>query len=125
MNLSQLQQLGAFVSTKPIKRTIEVNRPILKPQEEWSDPEAPEFTGETELATIDFFLKRPSSADEIAIGQAPQSEQMFVSVCRLVRNEDGTPLFESVDQAAQLASWVLIPIIGELERFIGNRPKKI
>jgi len=124
MNLTDLQALGAFVSAKTVKRTIEVNRPLTKPPEEWDDPEVPEFTGETESVTLDIFVKRPSSADEFAIGQAQVADQMFVSVCRLVRNQDGSPLFESLEQASQLASWVLIPVITELEKFIGTRPKK-
>lgn len=124
MSLKELQALGAFVSTKPVKRTVEVSRPIMKPESQWGDPQVPEFTGEHEPATLDICLKRPSSADEIAIAQASKEDQTFVIVCRLVRNEDGTPLFESIEQAAGLASWVLGPIVAEIDSFAGYRPKK-
>lgn len=124
MSLKDLQALGAFVPTKPFKRTIEFDKPILAPEEEWDSPDVPKFTGETERVSIDVYFKRMSSADEVAIAQAPADLQPFVMVFRLVRNEDGSPLFESVDQVASMASWVLAPIVSEIERIEGSRPKK-
>lgn len=124
MSLKDLQALGAFVPTKPFKRTIEFDKPILAPEEEWDSPDVPKFTGETERVSIDVYFKRMSSADEVAIAQAPADLQPFVMVFRLVRNEDGSPMFESVDQVAQLASWVLAPIVSEIEKIEGSRPKK-
>jgi len=123
MSISDLQALGAFVPVKPIKRTIECDKPILAPQDEWADPEVPEVTGDTERVTVDVYFKRLSSADEIAIAQAHPDDRPFVMVFRLVRNEDGSPLFESAEQAASMASWVLIPIVHEIERMAGVRPK--
>lgn len=124
MSLKDLQALGAFVPTKPFKRTIEFDKPILAPEEEWDSPDIPKFTGETERVSIDVYFKRMSSADEVAIAQAPADLQPFVMVFRLVRNEDGSPLFESVDQVASMASWVLAPIVSEIEKIEGSRPKK-
>ncbi len=124
MSLKDLQALGAFVPTKPFKRTIEFDKPILAPEEEWDSPDVPKFTGETERVSIDVYFKRMSSADEVAIAQAPADLQPFVMVFRLVRNEDGSPMFESVDQVAMLASWVLAPIVSEIEKIEGSRPKK-
>ena len=123
MSISDLQALGAFVPVKPIKRTIECDKPVLRPAEEWDDPEVPEVTGDTEKATVDVYLKRLSSADEIAIAQADPDDRPFVMVFRLVRNEDGSPLFESAEQAASMASWILLPIVQEIERIAGVRPK--
>lgn len=124
MSLKDLQALGAFVPTKPFKRTIEFDKPILAPEEEWDSPDVPKFTGETERVSIDVYFKRMSSADEVAIAQAPADLQPFVMVFRLVRNKDGSPLFESVDQVASMASWVLAPIVSEIEKIEGSRPKK-
>lgn len=124
MSLKDLQALGAFVPTKPFKRTIEFDKPILAPEEEWDSPDVPKCTGETERVSIDVYFKRMSSADEVAIAQAPADLQPFVMVFRLVRNEDGSPLFESVDQVASMASWVLAPIVSEIEKIEGSRPKK-
>lgn len=124
MSLNDLQALGAFVPIKPFKRVIECERPVTTPQEGWESPDVPEFTGETERVSIDVYLKRMSSADEVAIAQAPADMQPFVMVFRLVRNPDGSPLFESVDQVASMASWVLAPIVSEIEQITGTRPKK-
>lgn len=123
MSISDLQALGAFVPVKPIKRTIECDKPILLPEDEWADPEVPEVTGDTERVAVDVYFKRLSSADEIAIAQAHPDDRPFVMVFRLVRNEDGSPLFESAEQAASMASWILIPIVHEIERMAGVRPK--
>src|SRR5699024_10713273 len=100
MSISDLQALGAFVPVKPIKRTIECDKPILLPEDEWADPEVPEVTGDAERVAVDVYLKRLSSADEIAIAQSDPDDRPFVMVFRLVRNEDGSPLFESAEQAA-------------------------
>lgn len=94
------------------------------PQEEWADPECPEPNGETETVGVDVYFKRMSSADEIAIAQASDEDRAFVMVCRLVRNEDGTPLFESVEHASTLASWLLVPIVQEIESMAGLSSKK-
>lgn len=124
MSISDLQALGAFVPVKPIKRAIECDKPILLPEDEWADPEVPEVTGDTERVSVDVYLKRLSSADEIAIAQSDPDDRPFVMVFRLVRNEDGSPLFESAEQAASMASWILLPIVQEIERIAGVRPKK-
>ena len=124
MSISDLQALGAFVPVKPIKRTIECDKPILLPVDEWADPEVPEVTGDTERVAVDVYLKRLSSADEIAIAQSDPDDRPFVMVFQLIRNEDGSPLFESAEQAASMASWILLPIVQEIERIAGVRPKK-
>lgn len=124
MSIQDFQAMGALVPTRPYKRTLEVDKPILRPKEEWADPDCPEPSGETERVTIDVYFKRISSADEIAIAQADDSDRAFVMAHRLVRNEDGTPLFESVEQASTLASWLLVPIVQQIEVMAGASPKK-
>lgn len=123
MDILQLQQMGAFVPTKLVKKTIDVEVPVKSDPATWDDPEVPEFTGETEKSSIDLHIKRLSSADEIALAMAPANEQGFVMAHRMVRNPDGTPLFESVEQAIQLASWLLVPILNAL-REVAQGPKK-
>lgn len=124
MDLKQLHALGAFVSARPIKRTIEVNRPLTKPEADWADPQIPEFTGETEKSSIDIYVKRLSSADEIAVASAEPDDRTFVLVYRLVTNEAGTPLFESVDQTKTIASWLLVPLVEKIDEVASRVPKK-
>lgn len=124
MDLLQLQSMGAFVPNQPIKRTFEANRPITSPQEEWADPDVPEFTGETERVSIDVYIKRLSSADEVAIATADPEDQTFVLVHRLSRNKDGSPLFESLEQTKTLATWLLAPLVQAIEGVASRAPKK-
>lgn len=124
MDIKQLHELGAFVSARPIKRTIEVNRPLTKPADEWADAEIPEFTGETEACTMDVFIKRLSSADEIAVAGAAPDDRTFVLIHRLVTNQAGLPLFESIDQTKTLASWLLVPLVKKIDEVTSRAPKK-
>lgn len=127
MDILQLQQLGAFAPSKPIKRTIEVERPIPLPVEEWTDPDNPEFSGETEKATMDVYIRVGSSADDIEIARADEREQPFVAIFRFVVNPDGTPVFASVEQAAQLRTWITLPLfaaIAEVRGGIGPKRSK-
>ena len=123
MSLQELKALGAFVPSAPIKQTITVSRPVMSAADTWEDPDTPEFTGDVEEVTVDVYMKRLSSADEIAIARADPQERAFVSIFRLVRNEDGTPLFESIEQAAQLAGWMLAPLVQRVEQMAGASVK--
>lgn len=125
MDLQQLHTMGAFVSQRPIKRTFEANRPLTKDAAEWTDPEVPEFTGETERVSFDVFIKRLSSADEIAIAQAAPDERTFVMIHRLTYNEYGERLFESVEQVQTLSTWLLVPLIDAIEGVASRAPKKL
>lgn len=125
MDLQQLHTMGAFVSQRPIKRTFEANRPLTKDVAEWADPEVPEFTGETERVSFDVFIKRLSSADEMAIAQAKPEDRTFVMIHRLVYTDELDPLFQGVDQAKALATWLLVPLIDAIEGVASRAPKKL
>lgn len=124
MSIKELQAMGAFIPTKVVKREIAVKRPLTTDPDTWADEGVPEFSGETEDATITVWLKRPSSADQLELANAEKDDQTFLMLCRMVRNEDGSPLFESLDQCKQLAAWVLIPLINETKEVNGFTPKK-
>lgn len=123
MDLQELYAMGAFVPGKPVQRTINVSRPVTVPFPEWKDPKAPEFTGEQEDCTIDVWIKRPSSADEIAMVSADAEKQVYIGIIRLVRNEDGTPLFQSIEQVETLASWLLVPLSEAIKEVAARSPK--
>jgi len=124
MDLQNLQALGALVPNQPIKRTFEAVRPVTSPKEEWADPDVPEFTGDTEKVSFDVYIKRLSSADEVAIATSAPEDQTFVLVYRLARNKDGSPLFESVEQAKTLATWLLAPLVKVIDEVASRAPKK-
>lgn len=124
MNLSaELQAMGAFVPTKPIKRDVKIKKPIQKPEAEWADKEVPEFTGEHEDATLTAYIRRGAAIDAIEMMRAQERDQPFVAIFRSVVNQDGTPVFESLDQASRLAPWIAFPLFTAITEVAGTAPK--
>lgn len=121
--LQELQALGAFVSATPIKREIQIKRPLLKPEAEWKDPQIPEFSGEHEDASITVFIRRGAAIDAIEMMRAEERRQPFVVIFRAVVNKDGTPMFESLEQAESLALWLAMPLFDAITEVAGNGPK--
>src|SRR5690606_8878595 len=101
-----------------------VTRPVTVPFEKWADPKTPEFTGEEEEASIDVWVKRMSSADEIAILKAPEEERFAVKILRQARKQDGTPVFESIEQVQSLQGWMFWPLFQALKEASGEAPKE-
>jgi hypothetical protein len=114
MDLQQLQQMGAIVPRKLFKRDVAIKRPLLKPQDEWTDPEVPEKTGEWEDATVTVYIRRGSSADALEIANAPDRERPFVAVFRSVCDENGKALFPTIEDAMQLEVWLAFPLFKEI-----------
>jgi hypothetical protein len=104
-----------------VKKTLEVDAPVMKPESEWADPEVPEATGEYEPATIDVYFKRISSADQLAFARAKQEDHSHLIIYTVVVHPDGQQMFESLEQVKTLASWIMFPLIMAVEEF---SPKK-
>ena len=124
MDLQQLQAMGAIVPAKLVRREVKIKRPIMSPSEEWSDPDLPEFTGETADESITVFIRRGSSADQIELLRAEQREQPFVAIQRGVCMEDGKPLFPTLEIAMQVALWLAMPLFEAVTEVAGNGPKR-
>ena len=124
MDLQQLKDIGAFTTEKPIKKVVKVERPLTTPQAEWDDPEVPEYSGEISHDEITTYIRMGSSADDIEIARADERDQPFIAIFRFVCNEDGTPVFESSDQAARLKSWLVLPLFAAIAEVRGTLPKK-
>jgi len=123
MDLQQLQAMGAFVSNRPVKRVVEFKRPIPLPEAEWSDPDIPEFTGEFDDVTMDVFIKRMSSADQVVIATAQPEERAHATIQRLIVDESGVRVFESVEQVIHLASWMFLPLMQVVNEVTPTSPK--
>ena len=123
MDLKKLQAMGAFVPTKPVKKEIPIKRPVLLPKEEWADPEIEEESGEVTDDSLTVYIRRGSSADDIEMSRASEREQPFVAVYRFVCDEKGQPVFESVEQAMSLKTWLVMPLFGAIAEVRGNVPK--
>lgn len=120
MELKELQVLGAYVPRKLIKKEVPINRPVLKPKEEWADAEIPEFTGERSADTITVHIRKRDSADFMEMTAADDRERVSIALLRSVCKPDGSPVFESVEQVNSLAEWLFIPLmvaVGEVNSF--------
>ena len=124
MDFHQLQALGGIVSPVLVKKEIEFTCHLPKPAESWADPEVPEVEDEavTQRATV--FIRKRTSRDFLDIMEASDDDRAFLSLFRCVCNEDGTPFFPSVDDAARLAEWMFLPLIGAVTEVNSFRPKK-
>jgi len=120
MDISELQAMGAFVSKKPVKRTIEVTKPVLVPAEQWLDPSEPEFTGETETVDMDVHFRLLSFADQLAASKADDGDRELVMLQRMIATPDGAPVFESLDQVRSLDNWLVLPLMQAAGELLGK-----
>lgn len=111
MDLKQLQAMGAIVPRTLFKKDIPIKRPVLKPVAEWADPDQPEQTGEVVSDTVTAWVRKRSSADFMEMINAPDRDKMHIAVLRCICHEDGTEVFESLEQAKQLQEWMFVPLM--------------
>jgi hypothetical protein len=123
MDLKQLHAIGAIVPRTLFKRVIEFKYPEQKPATDWADPEVPELTGQILDGQMDVFIRRGSSADAIEIANASDRERPFVAIWRSVCDEKGEPVFPTLGDAMQLATWIVIPLFQAINAVSGDRPK--
>lgn len=121
--MKALQAIGALVPRTLFKREIEFDYPELKPASEWADPEVPEKTGKTLHGKMTTFIRRGSSADAIEIANASDRERPFVAIFRSVCDEKGNPVFPTIEDAMQLATWIVVPLFKAITAVSGDRPK--
>jgi hypothetical protein len=120
MDLKQLQVLGAIVPRTTFKKEIPVKRPELKPKEEWADPNDPEETGNIIDDSLTTWIRKRSSADFLEMIQAKDQNKAHIAVLRCVCHEDGSEVFESLEQCKQLKEWLFIPLmvaVNEVNQF--------
>lgn len=114
MDFNQLQKLGGFVSPDIVKRTITFTRPRL-PEEGDGDPVT---------ETADLHFRKRTSRDFLDISRSEESERPFLALFRCVCNADGTPFFPSAESAAQLAEWMLGPMLNAVNEVNAFAPKR-
>ncbi len=101
MDIKQLQAMGALVSRVLTKVEVKVKRP--------SDPENAD--SERIDDTVDVWIRKRSSADFLEMVNAPDRDKAHIAILRCICHEDGSEVFESLDQAKQLAEWLFIPLM--------------
>lgn len=123
MNLKELQAMGAIVPRKLIEKTVLVKHPKVLPKKDWADKEVPEFGEEIAEDSMTVSLRKMSSADSIEVLRADERERPFIAIFRSVCNPDGSPMFESLEQAMQLETWLAIPLFEAIKEVAGLGPK--
>jgi len=103
--------MGAIVTRSLFKKDIPIKQPVLRPVEEWESPDQPEFTGEVVDNTLTAHVRKRSSADFLEMVQAPDRDKAHIAIWRCIVHEDGTEVFESLEQAKQLQEWLFIPLM--------------
>lgn len=120
MDLKQLQAMGAIVSKSLTKREVPIKRPELRPVEEWADPSAPEETGNWLDDSITVHVRKRSSADFLEMLTATDRDKPAVAILRCVCDEDGSEVFESLEQVQDLKEWLYVPlmmVVNEVNQF--------
>jgi hypothetical protein len=120
MDIKQIQSFGGFVTRVLFKKEIPVRRPVLKPAEEWANPDEPEKTGEFVEDTLTAHVRKRSSADFLEMVQATDRDKAHIAILRCICHEDGTEVFESLAQCKQLEEWLFIPLmlaVNEVNQF--------
>jgi len=122
MDIKQLQQMGAFVPQTLYKREIAFKYRPLLPKEEWASPESPEY-GELVDETATVHIRKRNSADFLDIVYASDQDKPFLAILKCVCKEDGSPVFESLDQVKSLQEWLLVPLLDAVNAVNHTAPK--
>jgi hypothetical protein len=115
MKLADLQAMGAFAPDELVKRDVAIKRPILD--------DAGAETGDYADESLTVHIRRGAAADAIEIMRAEAREQPFVAIYRSICQPDGTPVFESVEQAMRLQLWLAMPLFEAITEVAPKRPK--
>lgn len=123
MDLTQLRAMGLMASNPLIKRTIKFKFFPLVDQRQNADPSGPRSETAQEGST-DFWIRKFTAADRLAVGAAVGDERMYESICRCVLKEDGTPVFPDLDTAKEIDLMMLSKLLPAINEINGAAPKK-
>lgn len=126
MDLKQLQSMGVFTSNPLVKRTIEIEYFPEKPQAQWADASIPERESESVSGTVDFWLRKLTAADQIAISACVKSgrDPLYAMIHRSVYSEDGSRVFPTEDDAIGVDLGVFAGLVDEIHKLNGDLGKK-
>lgn len=118
MDLIQLRQMGLMAANPMVKKTITIKyRPLM----EGSETEREEKPVE---GTVDFWIRKFTAADRIALNVAEGEERAYIGIQRCVFTEDGKPLFPDIETARELDLEMFAQLLVAVNEINGNREKK-
>ncbi|MDQ3039518.1 MAG: phage tail assembly chaperone family protein, TAC [Pseudomonadota bacterium] len=124
MDLKQLQALGAIVPRGLIKREITFDYYPLKPETEWAESDVPERQDDKTEGRMTVHIRKGSSADAIEVAGSSERERPFVAILRCICNENGDPVFPTIEDAMSLETWLAIPLFEAINSVSGIGTKK-
>lgn len=118
MDINQLRSMGLMAANPLVKKTITIH---YYPFKEGSESEREEQSVE---ATVDFWLRKFTAADRIALNVAEGEERAYVGIQRCVFTEDGKPLFPDIDTARELDLEMFAQLLVAVNEINGSAAKK-
>jgi hypothetical protein len=126
MDLKQLQSMGVLTSNPLVKRTITIEYFPEKPQAKWADASIPEREEESVSGTVDFWLRKLTAADQIAIASCIKEKRdpLYTMLHRSVYSEDGSRVFPTEEDAIGVDLTVFAGLVEEIHKLNGDFGKK-
>lgn len=118
MDINQLRSMGLMAANPLVKKTITIH---YYPFKEGSESEREEKSVE---ATVDFWIRKFTAADRIALNVAEGEERAYVGIQRCVFTEDGKPLFPDIDTARELDLEMFAQLLVAVNEINGSTAKK-
>lgn len=118
MDLVQLRQMGLASANPLIKKTITIKYFPLK---EGSETEREEKGVD---GSLDFWLRKFTAADRMAISSVKGDERIYESIYRCVFKEDGTPVFPDIETARELNLSMFSELFLAINEINGRGAKK-
>lgn len=125
MDLKQFEALGAFKDRSLVVRTITVTRNPKLPEDQWAEPEVPEYAEEETSDTFDVFVKRRSSADSIELSRVDSRLLVHYEVFRCIVDEKGEQVFPTIDHVLAMEEWLLLPLFNAVAGVNRTGPKHL
>lgn len=124
MDIKKLQAMGAFTPTALFKRELTIRYQPLKPADTWTDPDVPEHEDKAVEEMVTTFIRKRSTSDFIAITTGPEADRPLMSILLCVCHEDGSRVFDDLEQVRRLQPWFSIPLLSAVNEVNTYSAKK-
>lgn len=125
MDLIKLRQMGLVTSNPLVKREITIKFYPTTPEETWAVPTVPEREAEKVEGHLEFWLKKFTAADRIALSTAQSDEdRAYIAIQRTVFTENGEHVFPDLDTARELDLDMFGPLLNAINQLNHVTEKK-
>jgi len=123
MDLNQLRAIGAIKDRSLVKKTITCGHFPFLPEEDWANPNIPEYSTDKVEHTFDVFIRKRSSADSLEVFRTENRHQAHVFVMRCVLSEKGEQVFPTLEDVESLEEWLFLPLLTAVREVNQLNPK--